>query len=355
MNIIFVIYRLGTGGAERVSVLLAEYLKEQGHNVSVLVYRNDGSYEINNNIPVVKMPDSSNFFLKHIKRIFFFFKYAKDETDLVITLYRGYDFTWLYRKFSKSKLILSQRNDPKAEYDNNISARIQCKLFFNGADAVVFQTREEMEYFNRSIRKKGVLIPNPVKQDLPTPYSGEREKVIVNFCRLTPQKNLKLLIDSFERIHYSYPDYCMRIYGDGEQKEELERYIRTKGLSEKVKILPFSKEIHTNVRRAAMYVSSSDYEGISNSMLEAMALGIPCICTDCPAGGARMVIKNGINGILVPVGDISEMVKAMKKLIENPNYSKYLGKEAEKIRETFSIQKICNKWEKLIEILMAEK
>ena len=73
MNIIFVIYRLGTGGAERVSVLLAEYLKEQGHNVSVLVYRNDGSYEINNNIPVVKMPDSSNFFLKHIKRIFFFF------------------------------------------------------------------------------------------------------------------------------------------------------------------------------------------------------------------------------------------------------------------------------------------
>ena len=66
-----------------------------------------------------------------------------------------------------------------------------------------------------------------------------------------------------------------------------------------------------------MFVSSSDFEGLSNSMLEAMAMGIPTICTDCPCGGAKMVIENGINGLLTPVGDKDELSAAMQQVADN--------------------------------------
>ena len=96
-----------------------------------------------------------------------------------------------------------------------------------------------------------------------------------------------------------------------------------------------------------MFVSSSDYEGLSNSMLEAMAIGLPTICTDCPCGGARMVIKNGKNGLLVPVRDRASMKDAMKRIAESDVFSCSLSKQASKVREELSIEKIAELWEKL--------
>ena len=97
-----------------------------------------------------------------------------------------------------------------------------------------------------------------------------------------------------------------------------------------------------------MFVSSSDYEGMSNSMLEAMALGLPVICTDCPAGGARAVIRNGENGILTPVGDANALYLAMKNLAETPDFAETLGKNAVKIRTEQSVEKIIEKWMDII-------
>ncbi len=352
MNIAFIVYMVGIGGAERVSVTLAEHFREKGHRVSILCYRDDGTYPVHKSIPVIKLPDAANPVVRHLKRIHFFVKYArKNQIDLVIALFRGFDFTWIYRGISKSRLILSQRNDPKAEYDKNLSAKMQCLLFFSGADAVVFQTKEERDYFSRRIRKKGVLIPNPVKEFLPPPYRGPRNKVIVNFCRLDPQKNLKLLLSAFGRICQEFPEYHLKIYGEGPQKEELLDFLREKKLEGRAEICPFSDNIHEEIKDAAMFVSSSNYEGISNSMMEAMAMELPCICTDCPAGGAGMVIRNGVNGLLVPVGNEAALAAAMKKLLSEPDYALRLGREAGKVRDTFSADRICKRWDKLIKEL----
>ena len=106
--------------------------------------------------------------------------------------------------------------------------------------------------------------------------------------------------------------------------------------------------VHEKVKNAAMYVSFSDYEGISNSMLEAMAIGLPSICTDCPAGGAGMVIQDKVNGILVPVGDINAMSSSMEFFINNPDIAKKMGAEASKVRDTYHVNKITEKWMELI-------
>lgn len=350
MNIVFVVTKVGRGGAQRVSTILAGYLKELGHQVSILCYEDNGTYPLKEGITVHKLPYSKNVLAKHLKRIFAFISYCKkNKTDLMIALFRGYDYMWIYRKLFPVRMILSQRNDPKAEYDKHLIARLESRAFFACADAVVFQTDEEMEYFGEKIRRKGTVIPNPIMDNIPLPYEGSRRKEIVNFCRLEPQKNLKLLINAFGGVCKEEPEYRLKIYGNGSQREELKDYIRACGLEKNAEILPFSSTIHEDIREAAMFVSSSDFEGIANSMLEAMAMGIPCICTDCPAGGARLVIRSGENGILTPVGEKEPLTEAMLRLIHDPVYAARLGKEAVKVRETYASERVCQEWNEVIE------
>ena len=97
-----------------------------------------------------------------------------------------------------------------------------------------------------------------------------------------------------------------------------------------------------------MFVSSSDFEGMSNSMLEAMAIGLPCVCTDCPAGGARAVIEDGKNGLLVPVNDAIALSDAMKRVASDTIFAEKLSKNASNIRKNQSVEKIIDKWMAII-------
>ena len=116
----------------------------------------------------------------------------------------------------------------------------------------------------------------------------------------------------------------------------------------KIHILPAQKDIHSIIKDYAMFVSSSDFEGMSNSMLEAMAIGLPTICTDCPAGGARAVIKDHENGILVPVNDVQAMANAMKEIAGDSELAEKLSLNGTKLREELSVNKIVNQWMEII-------
>ncbi len=353
MKIAIVVTKIGRGGAQRVSVVLAGYLKRRGHQVSILYYDGNGTYPLEEGIRCHQLPYSKNVILKHGKRIRAFMRYCKEnQIELVLALFRGYDYTWLYRTCSSSRLILSQRNDPKAEYDHHVVARWESRFFFRGADAVVFQTEEEKDYFGKAIQKKSLVIPNPVMNGIPKPYEGQRKKWIVNFCRLEPQKNLPLLLQAFRVVCDVTEEYRLTIFGNGSQREYLNGLIKELRLESQAELVPFSATVHEEIREAAMFVCSSDFEGISNSMLEAMALGLPCICTDCPAGGARQVIQNGVNGLLTPVGDRKALAEAMLQLIGDPEYASRLGEKARQVRETYSVETICSQWEALIDRVM---
>ena len=225
---------------------------------------------------------------------------------------------------------------------------------FSKADGIVFQSPDAQKWYLENTPVKGTVIFNPVKPDLPEPYCGERKKRIVNFCRISAQKNLLMLADAFALFHKDFPDYELDIIGDA-VGNDVEGYvdavnekIRNNGCENCIHILPSRRDIHEYIKDYAMFVSSSDFEGMSNSMLEAMALGLPVICTDCPAGGARAVIRNGENGILTPVGDANALYLAMKNLAENPDFAETLGKNAVKIRTEQSVEKIIEKWMDII-------
>ena len=167
-------------------------------------------------------------------------------------------------------------------------------------------------------------------------------------CRLHPQKNLKMMIDAFAMLEGDYPEYKLVIYGEGVLRQELEDYIGKLNLEGKILLPGFTNNILSEISDCKVYLCSSDYEGISNSMLEAMGMGLPVIATDCPVGGARMMIDNNVNGVLVPVGDSKAMYKEMKRILDDSNFAENLSKHAFEIRNRLPIAKIAEQWLKIM-------
>ena len=158
-----------------------------------------------------------------------------------------------------------------------------------------------------------------------------------------------MLLDAFSSFHEKFPEYVLEFYGKGEQRDELMAYSEKLQIQDSVRFMGQISNVYDKMLKAAMYVSSSDFEGMSNSMIEAMALGMPVVCTDCPAGGARMVIDNGENGFLVPIKDADAMCCAMERIAGDPELAQKFSRNARKLREKLSTDVICKQWKDLMD------
>ena len=256
-------------------------------------------------------------------------------------------------KYPDIRLVISERNDPNL-HDSSLSSTLFIRRYYYLADGMVFQSSGAKEYYSEELQSKSVVIPNPITQNLPTPFTGVRKKKIVNFCRISHQKNLPLLMAAFAAFHQAHPEYTLEIIGDADNEEgqdvlnKINEMIAIYQLADCVEIKPFDPKLHDKIIDYAMFVSSSDYEGMSNSMLEAMAIGLPTICTDCPAGGAREIIQDHENGLLVPIKDADALCRAMSEVAEDPCLAEKLSENGAKLRERLSIDRIMNEWWKVI-------
>ena len=248
-----------------------------------------------------------------------------------------------------NRVIISERGNPVRLMNSRYGRRF-VERYYPRADAAVFQTSDARDAYPSNIAAKGVVIPNPIPEDLPEPYHGERNRNITTFCRISAQKNLPLLLEAFLCVHQTHPEYRLRIIGDArneadmEVEKQLRLFVKCNGLETAVEFEPFREDVLGAILQDGMYVNSSDYEGISNAMLEAMAIGLPVICTDCPIGGARQTIQDHVNGLLVPVGDADALARAMKEMIEDPALARRLSENAQAVRENYAIDRIKKQW-----------
>ena len=321
MKIAFVCESLSFGGIERVISILSDSFVLNRDDVTIITtVDNNKSYELNQAIHTYNISYNSRagILKKVYQKISDIRRYIRSQKyDVFICFgYKANVYTLLATVGMKCKKVISERNDPDS-YGNKWIRLIR-NIVYRLADLMVCQTEYVEQYYMDRGLKRCIVIPNPIKSNLPDRYTGIRDKRIVNFCRLNKQKNLPLLIDAFEAFLQNHNDYNLDIYGEGTIKQELLDYIKKKHLSDKIKLFGFKKNIHEVIIKSAMFVSSSDYEGISNSMLEALAIGLPTICTDCPVGGASLAISSGKNGILVPIKDKEALANAMDILLIIP-------------------------------------
>lgn len=349
-RIVFIVERLSTGGAERVVATLAnEICKLDTYEAYIITYhpKENDEYYISPMVRRIALK-KSNYGrwraiyqrYQQLKKIIYdidpycVFSLAIPKTDTVLML---------ALKDRRFPLIISERNDP-ARFPAEESMRQLRNFVYKRCEGLVYQTVGAKDYFDNIVTCKTTIICNPITSSLPGRYQGKREHRIVNFCRIEPQKNLKLAIDAFNLIRDEFEDYTLEFYGDGSQKQELEKYADSLHIGKNVIFHGYSSNIHEKIIKASLFISTSDYEGISNSMLEAMAIGLPTICTDCPPGGAKSVISDGENGVLVPVGDVEKLAEAMRTVLENEFIQNELSAKASLLAESLKPCIIAKKW-----------
>ena len=352
MRIMFVTPSMRFGGAERVMSLLANKWTERGHQVSLVIMDDEKqmAYSLNEQVTVQYMqscrfdkPGKLSSLIRTLRRYI-----LNGKPDVILSFFCNVSaFCWAASFGTGIPLIFSERNDPY----NNING-IKAKLFqtvaLRSAKHVVFQTAGARDYYGSDMIRKATIILNPFDADRLPAGNRQKEKILVSVGRLSTQKNQKVLIDAFAKVAAAYPEHKLVIYGEGPLRQQLQEQIDGYGLTDRILLPGNEKDIMAKLQKAELFVFSSDFEGLPNALIEAMATGLPCVSTDCSPGGARELIENYTNGILVPCGDAEKMAEAINYILQNSDQAEQMGREAKNITQRLDIEKIASQWEQLL-------
>ena len=342
---------MGLGGAQRVMANLAENIAQSGCSV---VLCNDfvapievPQYKLSENIKRVylEIDNCGNPVMKNIRRVVNLRKIVREEKpECVLSFLGNPNLRMLLALVGlKVKKVVSVRNDPYREYGYGIN-KVVSGLLFRMADGCVFQTLDAMMYFPDAVRKKSCIILNPVENRFYIERDMVERKHIVTVGRMEAQKNHGLLIEAFARVALVFPGDDLLIYGDGQLRTELEDRAIGLGIGHRVKFLGNVANIEEELSKAKLFVLASDYEGLPNALMEAMAAGVPCIATDCPCGGVKYLLRNGENAPLVPCRDSVALAQQMVRLLSNDEERAMVGSAVKKRAEVFRAEHIYEQW-----------
>lgn len=342
MRVMIVISSCGVGGTQRVAMHLADWLASRcGCSCHVVSLRKPEAeaFDMSGYHYTELMPGKTVSQLKKLIR--------KETPDIVLSMGVPMSiYTVPACLFTRTKHIISERNDP-AHFAGKTTIRILSRLVMKAANGYVFQTNEARNFYGGRIAKKSVVIPNPLfdMENVPDkPYPGERKKTVVSVGRLNRQKNQKMLIQAFAEISDEFPEYSLTIWGEGPERADLEAKIRDLGMTEKIHLPGATGNVLREIYDEGAFVLCSDFEGIPNALMEAMALGLPCISTDCPCGGPKEIIEDGENGFLIPTNDVSALKNKLRMLLNDRPLAERMGSKAIRIREKFDLNTICREW-----------
>lgn len=342
-KIVFIIPNMTGGGTERViSLLSAEYVR-MGFPVAIMQFAGyQHAYELDRRVEdfAVSAQSGGNPFIQ-VRRIRDMRRYFRKNPDCHIFAFcvNGAVFSAIATLGMRRPFLVAERNSPDSCKEKKIR-----NWAYRRADVITFQTADGIGYFPEDIARKAVIIPNPIDAAVPQPFKGERAKKIVTVGRLHSQKNQALLLEAFADFKRKRTEYELHIYGEGELEGQLKAYAQELGIKESVVWHGFSARVKEEIADSRMFVLSSDFEGISNSMLEALAMGIPTISTDCPIGGARAYIKHDESGLLVPVGDRKALAEAMLRVADDDKLAGRLSENGARVREQYSPRSIAERF-----------
>lgn len=352
MKLALTAYLHGNGGAERQITMLANAMAERGHEVHFLVLSEfNKKYEIS---PLVQVHDLTEEEKKAIHPIIGRYKALKrayKEIKPDCTIHYNLQSAYLTAAMPKKvycKSIYSERGDPfDKEYDGLLGIiRNWC---VKHTDGFMFQSEGARDFFDAEVANRSVVIHNSVSvpvEKYPMPES--RDNRIVSVGRLHEQKNQTLLIDAFAKIAEEFPECTLENYGDGQLRDILQQKIDKYSLTDRVTLHPARKDVFDAIRTARLFVLSSDYEGMPNALMEAMALGLPCVATDCRPGGARTLVEEGVNGYVVPRMNIDALADKMRYVLSHKEVANTIANGGRKIAETHTEKITFDKWEEFI-------
>lgn len=358
---------LVVGGAEKMIVYLANLLSDKYRVIFVMLENKESNFFLSDNVRIVNLHYDSymstrvadmsfcNRFLQ-LKNIINDLRHIikNENVDLVVAFKsRETLFSFLATRFIDTKLLLSQRGDPRT---TSSVWNLIYTIAYNLCNGVVFQLDAVRKYY---MFRSGhsCVIPNP-SFEVNIPYTGEKKKILAagRFCTI---KRHDILIKAFAVVVKKYPDYELYLYGANKNRDDeysnLKALAESLGISDKVFFKDAMKDVIINNLDAEMFVFSSESEGIPNILIEALSSGIPCIATNCSPGGAAFLLNNGENGLLVEKNSVIDLAAAMIKYITNRELAVQYGEKGKLYMKNFTEDIISEKWLNYISKVLKNK
>lgn len=354
-RILFITLFLSEGGAERTVSILSSELAKRGLDVHLILFdRYPKEYALAREVKLheLRAPEGWCRLDSICKKVGRMRKIIKEIAPDIIIPFLAIPTFYAYlasRGLKNCTFISTVRNNPLL-YPESALKRNVVNLITKKSDKIMLQTPEQEMYFPHKLSSKIFVIPNPVKQEiLDTVYECRPEvKRIIAIGRFFKQKNHSLLIRAFGKLSEKWKDLRLVIYGEGGERKNLEKLIKELRLTKRVHLPGKIANVHEALAKGDVFVLSSDYEGLPNTLIEAMAVGLPCISTACPTG-PRDLIQNGRDGLLVRVGDEAGLAGAMEHLIQNFEVRQRLGTAArKKIQKKFETSKVVDLFEEQV-------
>jgi GalNAc-alpha-(1->4)-GalNAc-alpha-(1->3)-diNAcBac-PP-undecaprenol alpha-1,4-N-acetyl-D-galactosaminyltransferase len=360
MHIAFVIYSLSAGGAERVASTLINYWVSAGEQVTLVTldsvekdfYRMDARVK---RIALGLTSESKNwreFIGNNLGRVQCLRAlFRSSEFDVVVSFIEKSNILVLLATFGLGvPVIVSERIDPRKYAVGWVTATLR-RLLYPHARAVVVQTRGVGQWARRIVRKAAVyVIPNPISEQF-TDSRGSSgtsaHHTVVAMGRMEPQKGFDRLLTAFAKCANRHPEWTLRIVGEGAERPPLQALAVKLGLESRIKLDTVTKEPEKVLRDSDLFVLSSRYEGFPMVLLEAMACGLPVISFDCPSG-PREMIRDGIDGVLVPPDDVEALAKAMDSLMGAQEERQRLAGRAVAVSERFGLPRVMMMWSEVL-------
>lgn len=363
MKILFFTMSMNKGGAERVISILCNNGFGTDNEMHILTcLKGHSAYSLKDDVIIHEgfLTIQEYRETEKVKTLpIFCEKYKKEvekiEPDVIITFLPEPCFVAELCKKKVDKILIgSERGNPYLRYHSFVNKMLVSWLFPK-SDGFVFQTEGARNFFEKKLRKKSVVIGNPVS--IPESFKQlpeKREQEIVSVGRFAFEKNYPLLLKAFKKVVEKTNGYVLRIYGKVDKCLKLEELSKELGISDRVFFMGQVDDILEQIRNASVFVLSSMSEGMPNALMEAMAIGLPVVATDCPSGGPRQLIRDEENGLLVQNNNEDALAAAIIRIIEDKQLSHKLSVNALKIADEYSEMKICQQWKEYIDKVVEE-
>lgn len=362
LRVLFIVATLEAGGAERVVAMLAGAFAEESVDVTVLTLagtgedffpvefgvRRIGLGLLEGNPGLAGRARTTFSRLRAIRRVV-----AEERPDVVVSFVEVLNIiTVLALMGTRTPVAVSERTVPWAHSIGPVRSTLR-KLLYPRAAVVVVQTESVATWTRRFVdRARVVVLPNPV--DVPPAFAAvEREPVVLALGRLSREKGFDLLVDAFGRIAGEFPDWTLRIGGEGIERDALERRVEALGLASRIE-LPGLLNAAAELERCGVFVLPSRFEGFPNALLEAMAHGVAVIAADAPAA-PREIVHDEVGGLLVPCEDVGALSQALRRLLSSPADRERLGQGGRQRVTAFATPVVAARWLEVLSRVAADR
>lgn len=369
MQITIVIPIIASGGAEHAMAIMADYWAAEGRSVTVLTY-DDGAeppfYELDarvRHLPLGLAGDSPGLLsaIRHNWRRWKVLRGAIRDSrpDVVVSFINQTNvLTLLATAGLGLPTLVVEQSDPHTFPIKFIWDQLR-RLTYRRAARIILLSERDAAYFAPRLRERVAVIPNPF---LPPPAppgttrfdAATRPPRLIAVGRLHHDKGFDILLEAFALLQDSHPQWRLIVLGEGEERARLEALRDALHLRERVSFPGRVKDPYHFLTRATLFVMPSRTEGFPLALCEALACGLPAVCTDC-AGGVRDIIQDMVNGVLVPAGDSAALAGALGRLMADEDLRQRLAARAPEVVERFGLEKTMGTWERLLDEVVCER